>query len=280
MMRILITGKSSYVGNKVKNWIEKKSKNYSIEAITLRDNMWKGRDFSNIDAVFHVAGIAHKKETKKNESLYYKINRDLAFEVAKKAKNEKVKHFIFLSSMSVYGMDTGIIDTNSPIKPKSNYGKSKFQAENLISNLEDDSFKVSILRPPMIYGKNCKGNYAKLSKISTLTPIFPHIFNKRSMIYIDNFCEFVRIIIFESRRGYYHPQNEEYVSTTKLVEKISEVNGKKVVFTKIFNKIITSLNFTIFKKIFGDLIYDKKIDKLDFNYNVFNFDESIRVTEK
>src|SRR5690606_7124221 len=116
--------------------------------------------------VIHVAGIAHVKETKENADLYYKVNRDLAFEVAKKAKNEGVKQFIFLSSMSVYGIETGIIKINTPTNPKTNYGRSKLEAEELISSIESDSFKVAILRPPMIYGKGCKGNYIRLANLA------------------------------------------------------------------------------------------------------------------
>ena len=74
--------------------------------------------------------------------------------------------------MSVYGIENGVIDKDSPLKPKSNYGKSKLQAEELIKPLEDDSFKVAIIRPPMIYGKGSKGNYPKIGKSCTKNTYF------------------------------------------------------------------------------------------------------------
>src|SRR5699024_2819593 len=159
---------------------------------------WKEKDFSMYDVVVHVAGIAHRKETKENAQLYYEINRDLAYDVAQKSKTESVKQFIFLSSMSVYGLEEGVIDGRTPLHPKSNYGKSKLEAENLIQPLENKNFKVAIIRPPMIYGKDCKGNYQRLAKIAKKVPVFPKIDNKRSMIYIDNLSEFIRLSIDRS----------------------------------------------------------------------------------
>src|SRR5690606_35554866 len=144
---------------------------YHIEKISLRDDAWKEHDFSKYDVILHVAGIAHRKETKENKELYYRVNRDLTYEVAKKAKSERVSHFIFLSSLSVYGMETGIITRETVPQPKSNYGKSKLEAEELIASLSDEQFNVAILRPPMIYGKNCPGNYSKLRMLILKTPI-------------------------------------------------------------------------------------------------------------
>src|SRR5690625_4786973 len=162
MKKILITGVNSYVGNSLADWLGKEPENYSIDKISMRDGTWKEKDFSIYDVVVHVAGIAHQKETKKNQKLYFEINRDLACEIAKKSKAECVGYFVFLSSMSVYGLDEGVIDEKTQLNPKSNYGKSKFQAEKKISALADTTFKLAIIRPPMIYGKGCKGNYKKL----------------------------------------------------------------------------------------------------------------------
>lgn len=166
MKRILITGKNSYIGSRFQEWLAKHPDKYKVDAISLRDESWKEKDFSEYDVVYHVAGIAHRKETKENRELYYKVNRDLAYEVAKKSKQDGIKQFIFLSTMSVYGLESGVIDEHTPLKPKSNYGKSKLQAEELIKPLEDDSFKIAILRPPMVYGKGCKGNYPRLAKLA------------------------------------------------------------------------------------------------------------------
>lgn len=280
MKKILITGKNSYVGINLKKWLEKYPHRYSIDSISLRNDTWKKKDFSEYDVVFHVAGIAHIKETKKNEGLYYKVNRDLAYETAKKAKNDGVKQFIFLSSMSVYGIENGVIDNNSPLKPKSNYGKSKLQAEDLINSLDDESFKITIIRPPMIYGKGCKGNYTRLAKLAVKMPIFPDIDNKRSMIFIDNLSEFVRMLIDDCSCGFFFPQNKEYVCTSEMVMRIAEVNGFNVRMTKLFNFLLRIFPISTVKKVFGNLVYDKQMDEYKNKYIVYDFETSIRLTEK
>ena len=232
MKKILITGANSYIGTSFEKWVGQWPDKYSVDTVDMKDGSWKKKDFSQYDVVFHVAGIAHIKETKENQGLYYKVNRDLAYETAKKAKADGVKQFIFLSSMSVYGIETGVISKDTPLRPNSAYGKSKVEAEELISGLASDVFKVATLRPPMVYGKGCKGNYQRLAKLAVKTPIFPDIDNKRSMVYIDNLCEFVRLLIDDCGAGLYFPQNDEYVKTSEMVKLIAEAHGKKIRMTK------------------------------------------------
>lgn len=275
--RILITGANSYIGMSFENWLSQWPDKYSVETIDMLDGSWREKSFSGYDVVFHVAGIAHVKETKKNESLYYLINRDLANEVAKKAKIDGVHQFIFLSSMSVYGIDTGVIDKNTPVKPKSAYGKSKFQAEELINKLADDSFTVAILRPPMVYGKGCKGNYPRLAKLALKTPIFPLVDNKRSMIYIDNLSEFVKQICDNTSSGLFLPQNSEYVNTSEMVRLIAETHGKRIRIIKGFNLILKLMVNNTLDKIFGDLVYDINVSN---DVNLISFPDTISRSEK
>ncbi len=205
MKRILITGKNSYIGTSLEKWLIKQPDRYEVDEVCMRDGSWTEKDFSGYNVVFHVAGITHIKETTRNQSLYFKVNRDLALETAMKAKADGVKQFIFMSSMSVYGVETGVISEETPLKPSSAYGKSKAEAEELMAPLQDDSFRIAILRPPMVYGKGCRGNYPKLAKLAVKTPIFPDVDNKRSMIHIDNLCEFVRLLIDDYRGGLFFP---------------------------------------------------------------------------
>jgi len=279
MKNILITGKNSYIGTSLENWLMREPDKYKVDTVDMKDGSWKEKDFSEYDVVFHVAGIAHIKETKENAELYYKVNRDLAYETAKKAKNDGVKQFIFLSSMSVYGIKNGVIDKDSPLNPQSNYGKSKLQAEELIESLADNAFKVAISRPPMIYGKGCKGNYPRLAKLAIKSPIFPDIKNKRSMIYIDNLCEFVRLLINDCRGGLFFPQNDEYICTTDMVRVIAEVHKKKIRMTKLFNPLLSLLNTGSVNKVFGDLVYKKVLSNMPKRYNIIDFEKSILMTE-
>lgn len=285
MKNILITGVNSYVGNSLADWLNKEPDKYKIEKISLRNNKWKQHDFSRYDVIVHVAGIAHVSTDPKMEELYYKVNRDLTIEVAKKAKSEGVKQFIFLSSIIVYGEvkeNNGIITRDTIPNPSNFYGKSKLEAEKGIESLESEHFKVAIIRPPMIYGKGSKGNYPKLAKLARITPIFPDYDNKRSMIHIDNLTEFIRLIIDNEDSGLFFPQNAEYVKTSEMVRVIAEIHQKKIIFTKIFNPVIRLLvkKTEIFNKIFGDLMYDTTLSEYINNYQIKNFKESLEATER
>src|SRR5690606_5157582 len=229
-------------------------------------------------------GIAHVSTDPKMEELYYKVNRDLTIEVAKKAKSDEVKQFIFLSSIIVYGEvkeNNGIITRDTIPNPSNFYGKSKLEAEKGIESLESEHFKVAIIRPPMIYGKGSKGNYPKLAKLARITPIFPDYDNKRSMIHIDNLTEFIRLIIDNEDSGLFFPQNAEYVKTSEMVRVISEVYNKKVFLVKWFNPIIRIMKnrLELVNKMFGDLAYDKSLSHYKYNYWIRDFKSSIKATE-
>ncbi|MCA0756496.1 NAD-dependent epimerase/dehydratase family protein [Paenibacillus sp. N4] len=280
MRKILITGTKSYIGQNLEKWLGNSPEKYSIETISLRNGAWREKDFSVYDVVVHVAGIAHIKEKRENAHLYYKVNRDLAYEVAQKAKVEGIKQFIFLSSMSVYGIENGLIGKNSPLKPKSNYGKSKLQAEELIRSLENTEFNVAIIRPPMVYGKGCKGNYVRLANLALKAPIFPGVENKRSMIYIGNLCEFLRLIIDDFSTGLFFPQNQDYVCTSEMVKTIAELHGTNIRMTKLFNSFLRLISISTVKKVFGDLVYEKQIDGYKKRYTIYDFETSIKLTEK
>ena len=280
MKRVLITGKNSYIGTSLENWLMREPDKYKVDTVDMKDRSWKEKDFSSYDVVFHVAGIAHIKETSDNQNLYYKVNRDLAYETAQKAKQDGVEQFIFLSSMSVYGIEQGVIDKNTPLTPNSAYGKSKIEAEKLINKLQDDSFTVATLRPPMVYGKGCRGNYPRLVGLALKTPIFPKVDNKRSMIYIDNLSEFVKRLIDNRSGGLFFPQNADYVNTSEMVRIIAEVHGKRVVMTKLFNPLLRLLNVSTVNKVFGDLVYDISMSDYVSEYRICGFRESIKTTEE
>ena len=285
MKKILITGTNSYIGTSLEKWLVRYPERYSIDKISLRDDSWKKKNFSEYDVVFHVAGIAHVSSDSKMEDLYYKVNRDLTIEAAMKAKDEGVKQFVFMSSIIVYGdssREKRVIDKNTVPMPSNYYGNSKLQAEECIKSLESDKFKVVIVRPPMIYGKGSKGNYPKLAKIARKLPIFPDIENQRSMLHIDNLCEFIRLMIDNEESGLFFPQNSEYVMTSEMVKLIAEAHGKKIRLTKLFNPVLKVMRryMGVINKVFGNLIYEQSMSDYKSNYRIRNLRESIMMTER
>jgi UDP-glucose 4-epimerase len=284
MKKILITGKNSYIGISLENWLLREPDKYKVDTVDMKDGSWKEKDFSQYDVVFHVAGIAHVSSDPKMEDLYYKVNRDLTIETAEKAKAEGVKQFIFMSSIIVYGDSSSskrVIDRNTVPTPSNFYGNSKLQAEEGIKDLESDDFKIVVLRPPMIYGKDSKGNYPRLANMAKKIPVFPDIDNERSMLHIDNLCEFIKVMIDYEETGLYFPQNKDYVKTSELVKTIAEVHGKKIWMISWMNWLIRLMfGIGIVNKVFGNLVYEKSMSDYDkANYRIRTFRESIELTE-
>ena len=243
--RVLITGAGSYIGQSFLDYAKKNyPENFEIDELDMVGDAWRECDFSNYDIVYHVAGIAHadvgnvSEETKEK---YYAVNTDLTVEVAQKAKAEKVKEFIFMSSMIVYGESAPygkkkVIDEHTVPAPANFYGDSKLQADVAVRELADDSFKVIVLRPPMIYGRGSKGNYPVLAKLAKKLPVFPNVDNERSMLYIENLCEFLCQVMLvreiKQNATVLIPQNAEWTNTSVMVEEIAKVSGKKIAIMK------------------------------------------------
>ncbi len=275
MKKILITGAGSYIGESVKQYLEQEPDKYEVHIVDTMGWTPAASDFADIDVVFNVAGIAHIKETDENRHLYYDVNRDLVIKIAQIAKEAGVKQFILLSTMSVYGLTVGHITKDTSVNPVNAYGRSKAEADEQIRKLEDDSFKFACLRPPMVYGKGCKGNYQSLRSFALKSPVFPDFNNQRSMIYIGNLCEFVKETIDQERNGIFFPQNAEYTNTSRMVKAIASIHGKKICMIKIFNPLIKLAPVNTVKKVFGNLTYDQ-VDMID----KFGLEESLRATEE
>lgn len=290
MKKILITGAGSYIGTSFENYINTNFPDkYTVDTVDMIGGGWKEKDFSPYDTVFHVAGIAHSDNGKiapEKEKLYYSVNTELTSAAAEKAKSDGARQFIFMSSAIVYGNSapigkTKIITADTPVSPANCYGDSKVQAEKRLKLLEDENFKVVILRSPMIYGKGSKGNYPLLAKLALKLPFFPRVQNERSMLYIENLCEFVRLMIENEESGTFFPQNSEYSNTSELVEMIAAAHGKKIKLVGGFTWLLKIMScFTgLVNKAFGNLTYERSISDYKENYRVAGLYDSVKRTE-
>lgn len=289
MKKILITGANSYIGCSFETYVrEHYAQELKIDTVDMIDGTWREKDFSGYDAVFHVAGLAHADVGNVSEEVkqkYYAVNTDLTIETAKKARAEGVKQFVFMSSMIVYGGMEHITKDTEP-QPANFYGDSKWQADKGVRELQSDEFCVTVLRPPMIYGKGSKGNYPLLAKLAKKLPVFPKVNNKRSMLYIENLCEFLCLIMKEPQAGVFFPQNGEYTITSEMVRMIAEVKGNKILMIpgfgwaiKLMMKVPGKIG-SLATKAFGDSIYDLKMSDYEKDYRVVkSLIESIRRTE-
>lgn len=273
MKRILITGANSYIGTSFEKWMQQFGDNFQIDTVDMHGEQWKEKDFSQYDSVFHVAGIAHadvSKVSEETKQLYYKVNCDLAVETAEKYKNDlngKNGQFIYMSSIIIYGEETNInkkrvITPETQPSPSNFYGDSKLKAEKKLTPLKSDTFRIAIIRPPMIYGEGSKGNYQQLVKIAQKLPVFPNIENERSMLSIDHLCDFIKNRIEFPESGIFFPQDPQYVRTSFMVKEIAASNGKKVKLFSGLNWLIYLLGYfpgkigKLVNKAFGNLVYE------------------------
>ena len=286
MIKVLITGAGSYVGESVRRYILSTSSDFQIDAVDTMGNNWKKADYSQYDVVYHVAGIAHVNADPKMEALYYKVNRDLTIEVAKHAKAAGVKQFIFMSSQIVFhesqSLKSEVLTSETKENPNGFYGDSKLQAELGIKPLEDENFKVCILRPCMIYGPNAKGNFPRLAKLACKTPIFPCWHNKRSMLYIDNLAEFVKQAVIRELSGTFYPQNRELADTVEIIRFFAKAAGHKVWITRLLNPFVWLGSFVLqpINKMFATYYYAPEMSKMDFDYQLVSFEESLKLCLK
>ena len=282
MKKILITGAGSYVGESVRRYILSTSSDFQIDAVDTMGDNWKKADYSQYDVVYHVAGIAHVNADPKMEAMYYNVNRDLTIEVAKHAKAAGVKQFIFMSSQIVFhesqSLKTEVLTAETKENPNGFYGDSKLQAELGIKPLEDENFKVCILRPCMIYGPNAKGNFPRLAKLACKTPIFPCWHNKRSMLYIDNLAEFVKQAVLRGLSGTFYPQNRGLADTVEIIRFFAKAAGHKVWITRLLNPFVWLGSFVLqpINKMFATYYYAPEMSKMDFDYQLVSFEESLK----
>ena len=267
MKKILIVGANSYIGNAFEKYIMNKCADHEefhskdeiiIEKVQASNGDWKYVNYELYDVVIILAAIVHQKEKSGMEELYRQVNYNMPIEIAAKAKKAGVKQLIFMSTAAVYGSVVTHITKDTVPDPDTLYGKSKLEAEYKLKEMDTEEFRVAIIRPPMVYGEGCKGNYTRLVKLAMYNPIYPKIHNKRSMIRIENLCDYIEEIIQDNSSGLFLPQDESYVDTIMMIKSIRLIQGKRTILlpgTTWLVKIIMK-RVGVVRKMFGDWFYE------------------------
>ncbi len=280
MKRVVITGAGSYIGTHLHERLGRRGEAFAVREMDVH-GAWDAGAFLDCDCVAHVAGLAHRREEAGDAALYDRVNRALAVEVAQAARERGVKQFVFFSSMSVYGLTCGRITAQTRPAPVTHYGRSKLEAEKALAALEDSAFRVAVLRPPMIYGRGCRGNYPRLAALAASLPLFPRVQNERSMLYIETLCAFLEKLIESGEGGLFFPQNREYVSTCALVAEIARCRGRRVHMVPGLGGLLGALaerGGTV-GKVFGTLTYDQSMSQAFRPEEEPSFVQTIWLTE-
>lgn len=258
MKRILITGEHGWIGTAIRDRLNGTPDRYTAETVSLRNVRPETLDLRGFDAIVHAAAIVHRRETSRTESLFREINCELTAALAQAAKRDGVKLFVFFSTMSVYGMETGTVTKDTVPKPVTQYGRSKLAAERRIAPLSDETFCVTILRPPVVFGPGAKGNPEKLFRLAKRLPFCPDFTNRRSMVSIDTLCKAVQRLLDAPRAGVFFPQEPEPVATCDLIERAMREQGRTPKRSRLLNPAIRILRACtrVGKKAFGDFVYE------------------------
>jgi nucleoside-diphosphate-sugar epimerase len=256
---VLVTGSTGFIGT----CFVENNKIFNISEVDLITISVDKIDFSKITTVLHLAGLVHQMKGAADDQ-YFKVNRDLAFEVAKVAKANKVEQFVLMSTAKVFGeltTEKHEWNENSECNPQDTYGKSKYEAEQLVKGLEDKSFKVAIVRSPLVYGPGVKANMLNLVKLVDRFPVLPFggINNLRSMVYVGNLVALLNHIIENQVSGIYIAGDRSPISTMDLAELISKALGKKrilIQFPKFVLNIANWFKPTYVYRLFGSIVLD------------------------
>lgn len=290
---ILITGATGFLGsalctNLLENNIDfrpvVRSESSKLDNSLLVTDINKNTDWDlselDIDIVVHTAARVHVMNDASDDpqSEFDKINLYGTLKLAQDCIKNKVKRFIFISSIKVNGESTAqkpFSERDKP-SPKDPYGKSKYKAEVELKKLcESSEMDLVIIRPPLVYGPNVKGNFSLLIKAVRWRVPFPfmNIANNRSLVSVYNLVDFITCCISHPipLNNTFLIADDEDVSIGCLINEIGKALGKRV-FLFSFPRSLLEKIFILFKRknqldrLIGDLSVDIDFTKQTLNW--------------
>lgn len=255
--KLLITGANGFIG---KYFSTKYSKTFDIQTFSFLKGDFESLQLKDIDVIFHLSALVHQMGGASAEE-YERVNVSNTLKLAQKAKEGGVGHFVFMSTVKVYGEESKSLYTESfTCKPQDEYGKSKLKAERELQKLASENFIVSIIRTPIVYGYGVKANIKSLTNLISKVPLLPFasIKNKRSFVYVGNLCALVDKIIETKKSGIFLACDDMPLSTTQLIELIALGMGKKVYLVKLpfFKELLRWLKPSIYQRLYENLEVD------------------------
>ena len=268
MLTVVVTGAGGFVG---KRFMEYNKDRFHLRAAFLREQKPADIDLSNVDAIVHLAGKAHEMK-KIDDEIYFNVNYELTKQLADKAVKQKTALFIYVSTVKVYGDDTEeVLDESSECIPTDAYGKSKLKAENYLQSINSSDIKIAIVRPPLVYGPEVKGNMIRLLQLAQKKiPLpFGNTGNKRSMVFIDNLIELINTIIFQKAEGIFIPGDNAPISTDEMIGLMRKHMGAKknlISIPRFIRNTLRRIKPSLYKRLYGSFIIDNSNTNLRLNF--------------
>ena len=279
---LMLTGATGFVGSR---FAVLNAGKYEFKTIPWQQLSDPVPDLAGVDIIVHLAALNHRMDKVPDED-YMKSNFELTKLLAEKAKSDGVGHFVFLSTVKVYG-EANIegkpfteIDT---CNPQDAYGQSKLNAENALTSLKSESFKVSIIRSPLVYGPGVKGNMLRLIKLAKSPfPLgFKGIENNRTMVFVDNLVALIDRIIEQGQPGVFLAADDQPVSTSDAVIMLREALNKRANIFQMPGILLSLMGLVAPKlktRLFDSLIFDNDDTKKRLNFrNPYTTQEGFRL---
>ena len=290
-MKFLVTGAGGFLGSK---FIEVATKKNHL-AVPLNLKYEQKLDFckhdfkeDSFDCLVHFAGLAHRKNYQPDQ--IYDVNINFPLSLAKICILKKIKKFIFISSIGVHGsfsQKDHPINEDSRYAPENIYGYSKLLAERELKNiLKDSNCDLTILRPPLIFGKYAKGNWSKLKKYIFSGLPFPDLFSnvKKSLISVDELCNVILISSskFNLKKTSYvvsHPYPISFGSIVDSLYLTKFHHSRRFVLSLKCSNFLNKFNLPLVSNLNKELIVEPISLIKDINWSPSNKDLSTQIIE-
>lgn len=192
---------------------------------------------ADVDVVVLLA--AEHRDDVTPTSLYYDVNVQGMRNTLEAMDANGIKNIIFTSSVAVYGLDKDNPNENTPVDPFNHYGKSKWQAEQVLQEWHKShtDWQIRIVRPTVIFGEDNRGNvFNLLNQIATgKFMMIGKGDNQKSMSYIRNIVAFLVFLIHDQKGGYevYNYVDKPDFTTNDLVYHTGEILNKPIPTVRI-----------------------------------------------
>ena len=245
-MKVLVTGKTGKLVTYFQEYVKINKPTWEFRFESVRGDAWKSLDLASYDAIIHCAGIVAAPND--DYEIFREVNVNKTEEIIREAVRQKVRQFIYLSSMSVYdgimedSEDGRKVTVNTVPRQKSNYGKSKYEAEEMIRKLSPETLKVALVRTSTIVGGGMSSNFKRYVQFSKIPVVpIPCFAAKRSFVYIDSLLDFFIDLVEKGMEGVYFPQSLPLLSVSEIMEEVCKARGiyKRKMGAPIFNHFLS-----------------------------------------
>ena len=244
---VLVTGASGFVGRHLVPLLELSGWNVRCAVRTPSalgqevvvgsigpETDW-GAALQGVDIVIHLAARVHHQHEEYAVKKYQDTNIEGTLHLARSAADAGVRQFIFLSTVLVHGRSNNgraPFSERDALTPRGVYGMSKAQAEAGLELIaQQGKMRVTVIRPPLVYGSEAKGHFAQLAgAVKRGIPLpFAGIRNRRAFLSVENLASFIlhRLSKAEGNFDVFLIADQEQVSTPEFVERVARAAGTK-----------------------------------------------------